>query len=157
MYAPYFSYLGRQTSPNLHLNKDTWDSNRPQYALTTLIDTVLQHMDDLDKYNSLDNGVCIQIHERPWKCFYLDRIFLGKFLHDIVVYPGQSALSISSMDDNLYYASSSPYEIEKTFWSSTLVSTNLTKYLQLEFYFLDKLSYIFLNNRAQSLVHIIGV
>ena len=161
LYAPYFSCLGQQTSPNLHLIKE-WDSNRTQYALTTLIDTVLQHMDDLDKYSSLDNGVCIQIHNGPWKCFYIDQVIDGRvnFLFDPVVYSGDLALVISNMDDNLYTISAYCYPLPKeggTYWNSTSVSTGHTKYLQFEFYFLNKRSCVFLSNRALSSASIILV
>ena len=162
LYAPYFSCLGQQTSPNLHLDKNTWDSNRTQYALTTLIDTVLQNMDDLDKYSSLDNGVCIQIHDGPWKCFYIDQRIEGRayFLFDPVVYSGDLALVISNMDDNLYTISAYCHPLHKeggTYWNSTSVSTGHTKYLQFEFYFLNKRSCVFLSNRALSSASIIQV
>ena len=125
-------------------------------------------MDDLDRYNSLDNGVCIKIHDSPWKCFYIDQIVIAgpmNFLCDPVVYSGELALAISNMDDNLYTASASdifcnPDSLHgegKTYWNATSVSTDHTKYLQFEFYFLNKSSCVFLNNRALSSVPIIQV
>ena len=71
-YAPLFSYIGNQTSPNLLFSQDTWDSDRFQYAYTTLIDTIL-HMDRMDKYTSLTNGLCIRVPGKDWECTYLDR------------------------------------------------------------------------------------
>ena len=164
LYAPYFSFLGQQTSPNLQLH--TSDFNRSQYALTTLIDTVLKPMDDLDKYNSLDNGVCIRIHNEPWKCHYIDDIADNTdVLHDPWVYSGELAIAISNMDDNLYYASASGNKCDpdlllgegRNYWNTTSVSTGHTKYLQFEFYFLNKRSCVFLSNRALLSVSIIQV
>ena len=78
LYAPYFSYLGRQTSPNLLLKEfgifEYWDQRSSQFATTTLIESIIKHISDLDKYSSLDNGICMQTLEKPfWKCKYTDR------------------------------------------------------------------------------------
>ena len=79
-YAPLFSFFAHQTSPNLLFNETTWDSDRSQYAYTTLIDTIL-HMDRMDKYTSLANGLCIYVHN-DWECKYLDETIYHYFSHE---------------------------------------------------------------------------
>ena len=105
-YAPDFSFLGFQTSPNLLFTSGDWDYNRSQFAFTTLLDTIL-HMDRIDKYTSLSNGLCIQPHQQKWKCGYLDRQnhqdpCRGKIipLGSTVIYPGQKAFTIHHLDAN---------------------------------------------------------
>ena len=105
-YAPHFSFLGNQTSPNLLFDQITWDSDRSQHAYTTLIDTIL-HMDRIDKYSSLWNGFCIQPHQQEWECEYIDRLIdqlpclnMTDTLGSIVVYPGQKAFSVHYLDAN---------------------------------------------------------
>ena len=69
LYAPYFSFLGQQVSPNLLFDSDTWDSNRSQYAYTTVIESISQYIDPLDKYSSPNNGICLQLPgEAHWNC-----------------------------------------------------------------------------------------
>ena len=164
LYAPYFSYLGQQIVADFQFNEHTWDSNHSQWAYTTLMDSILTHMYDLDKYSSLDNGVCIQVHDRPpWNCSYVDRKIdnYGYFLNDITVNPGEVAFSILNMDDNVYYMYSCHDEkvIAETFWNKTTILTNLTKYLRFEFYHFAKCIRVVtvLNNRAVFKVPIIRV
>ena len=104
-YAPHFCYIKDQTSPNLLFNKSTWDSSHSQYAYTTLIDAML-HMDKIDKYTSLWNGVCIQPHDQEWKCGYDDPYYHQKLgnvcmghalLGSTTIYPGQIAFHIHDL------------------------------------------------------------
>ena len=106
IHAPHFSFLGHQRSPNLLFDKDTWDSDRSQYAYTTLIDAIL-HMDRIDKYTSLWNGFCIQPHQQEWECGYIDRLIdqlpclnTADALGSTVIYPGQKAFSVHYLDAN---------------------------------------------------------
>ena len=108
-YAPLFSFFGNQTSPNLLFNATTWDSDRSQYAYTTLIDTIL-HMDRMDKYTSLANGLCVLVH-RDWECYYLDLTYKhasptcqSTILLPRTVYPGQMAFSVNFVINQLYDA-----------------------------------------------------
>ena len=103
LFAPLFSFFGNQLSPNLLFQNKTWDSDRSQYAYMTLIDAVL-HMNDIDKFSSLSNGLCIQPHQQKWECGYLDSIIKDyelpwelcsvQTLGSTVVYPGQRAFSV---------------------------------------------------------------
>ena len=107
-YAPKFCYLfllqsSRMWVNKLQFDKSTWDWDRFQYAYTTLIDSML-HMDRVDKYTSLWNGVCIQPHHQEWKCDYIDFYFDN---HDVcrndsllgftTLYPGQVAFHIHDL------------------------------------------------------------
>ena len=105
-YAPFFSHYGNQTSPNLLFNATTWDSDRSQFAYTTLIDTTL-HMDRMDKYTSLANGLCIRVPGKNWECNYLDRepsseSCPAETLLSTTVYPGQMAYSVLYPDNRHY-------------------------------------------------------
>ena len=115
-YAPLFCNFGRQTSPNLLFNASTWDSDRSQFAYTTLIDTIL-HMDRMDKYTSLYNGVCIRLHGKDWECIYLDQIIeipvvnLTFIPYSTLVYPGQKAFTAHILSNQVYNAEScDPHE-----------------------------------------------
>ena len=135
-YAPLFSYLGKQTSPNLLFWSYTWDSGHSQFAYTTLIDTIL-HMDRIDKYTSLDNGFCIQPHQQKWVCGYLDCLLHQPQQQCIaeekpvtfgstVIYPGQKAFSVHYLDLNqkLYagYCNHSSFDS----WYTSVVKDNST-------------------------------
>ena len=100
-YGPHFRSIRKQISPNLLFNRTTWDSDRSQYAYTTLIDTIL-HMDRIDKYTSMFNGFCIQPHQQKWECGYLDNISLpdhrrlceAPLFGSTVIYPAQTAFYV---------------------------------------------------------------
>ena len=105
-HVPYFSFVGQEISPNFMFNTYTWDSDRSQYAFTTVIDTIL-HMDRIDKYTSLHNGFCIKPHQQEWECGYLDRSIKQGLcrgttvtLGSTVIYPGQKAFTIHYLDPN---------------------------------------------------------
>ena len=159
LYAPYFSLFGQQTSPNLLFSKNDWLSDCLAY--TTLIESTITYMHDLDKYSSLDNGVCIQEYDRPpWKCMYIDSTFAPRIfptpasgvLVVIDAYPGQKALSILNMDDNVYSVHSVKDDstLNQTFWNATMISTTLTKYVRFEFYHLSQIMLIVLTNSVLS-------
>ena len=145
LYAPYFSYLGRQTSPNLLLKEfgifEYWDQRSSQFATTTLIESIIKHISDLDKYSSLDNGICMQTLEKPfWKCKYTDRFDHKVYAtprEKINAYPGEGVLLILNMDDNVYEVRTcrNDNSLNSTFWNATVIATNWKKYLRFEFYY----------------------
>ena len=111
-YTPLFSLFGNQLSPNLSFSADTWVSDQSQYAYTTLFDTIL-HMDSNDKFTSLSNGFCVQLHQKEdWKCSYFDQLFLNystlqsqckaPVLYTGSIYPGQIAFSVRRVHGQLY-------------------------------------------------------
>ena len=104
-YAPLFSYFGSQTSPNFLFDRTTWDPDRSQFAYTTLIDTIL-HMDRMDKYTSLYNGLCIHLRGKDWDCGYMDQLdkqgYMCPGLHNTTVYPGQTAFSVTLHTNDHY-------------------------------------------------------
>ena len=134
-YAPLFSFFGKQTSPNLLFNQGTWDTDRSQYAYTTLIDTIL-HMDRMDKYTSLSNGLCIRVPGKDWECNYLDREHRVEqcptdTLLSTTVYPGQMAFSVLYLDNWLYLAGYCSYDPDSQDYvpsrSSTHMSTSINR------------------------------
>ena len=108
LYAPTFSYhydICSKTSYSLLFNKSTWDWDHSQYAYTTLFDNIL-HMDKIDKYTSLWNGVCIQPRHQEWKCGYNDPYEHQKLynvctehalLGSTTIYPGQKAFHVHDL------------------------------------------------------------
>ena len=96
LYAPYFSFFGNQTSPDFAFEPDTWDHNNSQYAYTTLIDAIL-HMDEVDKFTSLSNGLCVRVKLQQRECYYIDENVKNSsltLLPSTEVYPGQVILSV---------------------------------------------------------------
>ena len=161
LYAPYFSFFGPQTCPNLLFGQYAWNTSCSQFVYTTLIESTLAHMYDLDKYSSLDNGVCIQKYDRPpWKCMYIDKVFKPRIIPTpspgvlvaINAYPGQKALSILNMDDNVYsvHSCEDNSALNQTFWNATVVSTTLIKYVRFEFYHLAQRMCVVLTNSVLS-------
>ena len=111
LHTPFFSFFGNQTSPNLLFDNGTWDSDRSQYAYTTLIDTIL-HMDRMDKYTSLSNELCTRVQGEDWECYYMDQIIHSSPFQEqcqsisqtTELYPGQVALSTRLLSNQLYDA-----------------------------------------------------
>ena len=144
LYAPYFSFLGQQTSPNLLFDRDTWHSNHSQYVYTTLIDSIFKNISKLDKFSSLNNGICIRLKDQTdWSCSYIDQIYYNlqnsgpTFLHEVDVYPGEEAFSILNMDDIVYFVYTCNTGIaldQGVYWDTTVISDSHTKYLTFEFY-----------------------
>ena len=97
LYAPQFSFAGTQLSDKFLFEADTWDKERHQYAYTTLIDSILKNMTLVDKYNSLSNGICTQLHgQLPWTCRYVDEVYMHTHSHHETVtytYPGGVVLA----------------------------------------------------------------
>ena len=160
-YAPYFSAEGIIVAglyPELKLlfTTTTWDFKRSQFAGTTLIDSLLSNVFDLDKYSSLVNGVCVQPYDKPpWRCGYIDPVISNRsmVLYEYVVYPGEIAFSILNTNNNLYYMLSGRYRVDNvvkpvntTFWSATVISTNTTRYLRYKFYYFSQLMFVAVNN-----------
>ena len=104
LYAPLFSFFGRQTSPNFLFDRKSWDDKHSQYVYTTLIDTIIQGMDMFDKHSSLSNGVCFQPNRREWNCTYIDYsiYYYMQPLHVIYAYPGETALSVVNVAKDRY-------------------------------------------------------
>ena len=113
-YAPFFSLFGNQLSPNISFSADTWVSDQFQYAYTILFDIIL-HMDSNDKFTSLSNGFCVQLHqEEDWKCNYFDEHYhkyatqglsqceAPVLQHSASIYPGQIAFSVRHIHNQLY-------------------------------------------------------
>ena len=73
-----------------------WDSKHNQYAYNTVLDVILKEIDEFDKFISLPNGICWQLHGEKWNCTYID--YLNKtvpYLANLDTYPGERAVSIS--------------------------------------------------------------
>ena len=103
LYAPLFSFFGRQTSPNFLFDRKSWDDKHSQYVYTTLIDTIIQGMDMFDKHSSLSNGVCFRPNRWEWNCTYIDYSFtLFQQLPVIYAYPGETALSVVNVVKGMY-------------------------------------------------------
>lgn len=69
LHAPHFSFLGSQASKNLLFNYTSLDPKRAQYAL---IDTILDVFDEVDRFTSLSNGLCIKQPSYALQCGYID-------------------------------------------------------------------------------------
>ena len=156
LYAPYFSFLGQQISLNLLFDSDTWDSNHSQYAYTTLIESIFQDIYYLDKYSSLNNGVCVQLPDEPqWNCTYTDHsdTFPTATFDGVVVYPGEKVISILDMDDDVYsvYSCGSDIALNHTLWNATPISTDHIRYLRFEFFYTGQCMDVILTNSMQSI------
>ena len=98
MHAPHLSFLYDQTSLFYH---KSWDEPHSQYAYTTLFDAMFK-ADDIDKYTSLSNGICMQVRKEPWNCTYIDLYYhnivekktFAQHLLQIHTYPGEEIFSI---------------------------------------------------------------
>jgi hypothetical protein len=102
LYAPKLQSL--LLSPNFLFGSDYWDSKKCQYAHTSLIDAIFKG-EDIDKYTSLDNGVCYMMRGKKESCIYLDRFshMPPNFTQQIVnVYPGANSLSLVCADNKKY-------------------------------------------------------
>ncbi len=87
---------------------------RLEYAYTTLIDTLLEDIDEIDKFSSLSNGICIKHYSSLTgveHCQYIDSLYSNatqqnvcskKTLFSINVYPGARAFSILNAPSNKY-------------------------------------------------------
>ena len=95
-------------SPKFLFRPRAWDSEHNHYAYSTVLDVILKEMDEFDKFTSLPNGICWQLHGKKWNCTYVDH-----YLHMHITSPGfislaslyrERAISISlSLDVVLYY------------------------------------------------------
>ena len=114
LYAPHFSFFGNQTSNNILFHSSTWNLKQSEYAYTTLIDTILDPVDRIDKFSSLSNGICITDYSSNsgvQYCQYIDSAYrdsirqeqcLSKTLFNISAYPGARAFSILNIPSNKY-------------------------------------------------------
>ena len=142
LYAPYFRFLGQQTSSNLLFDSDAWDSNHSQYVYTTLIDSIFKNISNIDKFSSLNNGICVRMKDHTdWNCTYIDQIYRNLqrhiFLYEVDVHPGEKAFSILNMDDIVYFVYTCNTGIaldQGVYWDTTVISDSHTKYLTFEFY-----------------------
>ena len=57
-------------------------------------------MTDLDKYTSLPNGVCWQLHGKQWNGTYDGSYYAAQF----DTYPGEKAISMTSAYDQVFSA-----------------------------------------------------
>ena len=77
-----------------------WDSKNNQYTYSTVFDVILKGMDEFEKFTSLPNGICWQLHGKKWNCTYIDS-YINSFTHfaSLYTYPGENAISISRSYD----------------------------------------------------------
>ena len=90
-------------SPKFLFGPHAWDSKHNQYAYSTVFDVILKEMDEFDKFTSLPNGICWQLHGEKWHCTYVDYLNLANvsfYRASLFTYPGERAISMScSYDD----------------------------------------------------------
>ena len=77
------------------------DYKHNRYAYNTVFDVILKEMEEFDKFMSLPNGICWQLHGKDWHCTYIDNFqCVYHYLAEFSTYPGEKAISISySYDD----------------------------------------------------------
>lgn len=114
-HAPHFSFWGSQTSEYLLFNSTTLDLKHAQYAYTTLIDAILDVFDEVDRFTSLSNGLCIlQPSYNFLQCGYIDHIYnISKTkgqcpetleaLFYVDSYPGATAFKILNVNKQYLY------------------------------------------------------
>ena len=92
-------------SPKFLFGPHAWDSKHNQYAYSTVFDVILKEMDEFDKFISLPNGICWQLHGKKWNCTYVDH-----FKHpahfpypgNLHTYPGETTISISHSHGDVF-------------------------------------------------------
>ena len=96
LYAPSLNIFSDQITLNFLFNSLDWDIDHLQYASTTLYDTILREMNEFDKFTSLPNGFCMQLHGKQWDCKYMDLFIHGNiyYVSAFHTYPGETAISI---------------------------------------------------------------
>ncbi len=140
LYAPAFSFLGKQVSPFLLFDADTWDSNASLYAYTELIDTIFQGM-EFDRYASLSNGVCVELNEHSMNCTYVDHLYHGPSkcgygLQIVDMYPGKKSVSLLCTENKEYqiiYSNTLLFSVQHIpcrssdyeFWNTSLIGNRL--------------------------------
>ena len=122
LHAPLFSFFGRQTSPNLLFDRESWDEKKSQYVYTTLIDTIIQGRDMFDKHSSLSNGVCLRPNRWDWNCTYLD-YSINEPYPFIYAYPGETAISVVNAAKDMYAISRFG---SNSYVDSVLIASNST-------------------------------
>ena len=93
LYAP--SIFDEQRSPDFNIQS-------PYDRSHSIFPVILKEMTELDKYTSLPNGICWQLHAKHWNCTYsyLD----GQYAAQFYTYPGEKAISMTSAYDQVFSA-----------------------------------------------------
>ena len=94
LYAPSLFY--DQRSPNFNIH-----SYNRSYSIFPVI---LKEMTELDKYTSLPNGICWQLHGKQWNCNYASSLAYGQYAAQFYSYPGEKAISMTSTYDQVFSA-----------------------------------------------------
>ena len=104
LYVPSLNFNFLQVSPNLQFQSLDWDSIHTQFAYTTLFDVVLKEIDEFDKYTSLANGMCIQLHGQQWNCKYTDSVISHRedYVSTFHTFPGETAISILYTNNEIF-------------------------------------------------------
>ena len=97
IHEPFSTLHLKSPAPKFLFEPHDWDSRRTQFAYSTVFDVILKEMDKLDKFTSLPNGICWQLHGMKWDCTYVDYLHSS---NDLILlthhtYPGEKAIFIS--------------------------------------------------------------
>ena len=108
LFAPSLFFTRLSPSPKFLIGFGDWDRNplhsHIQFAYSTVFDTILKEMNEFDKFTSLPNGICWQLHGQKWQCTYTDYLLLSvvPYAANFHTYPREKAITISYSYDHVF-------------------------------------------------------
>ena len=98
LYTPTLNFYFNQTSPMFKFRYLLWKRLKLKFTYTLLFDIILKGMEEIDKYTSLSNGMCVKIHGKEMNCTYTDLALRRRkpkvnYLHELSCFPGETAFS----------------------------------------------------------------